>query len=81
MPKFAGTAQALIGNIWAAAAAAYRWGRGQETKGACENAEGMLSVRGKALVPILCLVGKGREKEKKKKKEAVLPSCCLGREL
>lgn len=37
MPKFAGMAQALIENIWAAAAAAYRWGGGQGTKGACER--------------------------------------------
>lgn len=39
VPKFAGMAQALIENIWAAAAAAYRWGGGQGTKGACESVQ------------------------------------------
>lgn len=42
------------------AAVAYRWGRGQETKGACE---GMLSGREKALLctyPMLSRGGEGR---------------------
>lgn len=71
LPKFAGMAQALIENIWVTAAAAYRWGRGQETKGACE---GMLCVRGEALLSTYPTLSRGGEGEARE----VLNSCCLG---
>jgi len=55
-------AQALIENIWATAVAAYRWGGGQGTKGACERTRkwGKGSPRRRLyLMPIPCSAGGG----------------------
>lgn len=63
VPKFAAMASALIENIWATAAAAYRWGGGQGTKGACERTLkwGKWSRRRRPyLMPIPCFAG-GRD--------------------
>lgn len=53
-------AQALIENIWAAAALAHRWVGGQGTKGACERVH-VGKQRRPALMPVPRSAGAGVE--------------------